>query len=53
VTSSRPKRTGSVLAENFRVALQALGANRMRSVLTTLGIIIAFAAVAAVVSIDN
>lgn len=43
--------TGSVLAENFWVALKALGANKMRSALTTLGIIIGVAAVVAVVSI--
>jgi putative ABC transport system permease protein len=46
-----PHSTGSVLAENFWVALKALGANKMRSVLTTLGIIIGVAAVVAVVSI--
>jgi putative ABC transport system permease protein len=46
-----PQSTGSVLAENFWVALKALGANKMRSVLTTLGIIIGVAAVVAVVSI--
>jgi putative ABC transport system permease protein len=46
-----PQSTGSVLAENFWVALKALAANKMRSVLTTLGIIIGVAAVVAVVSI--
>ncbi|MEO8347944.1 MAG: ABC transporter permease [Acidobacteriota bacterium] len=46
-----PQSTGSVLAENFWVALKALGANKMRSILTTLGIIIGVAAVVAVVSI--
>jgi putative ABC transport system permease protein len=51
LTASGPKSTGSVLAENFWVALKALGANKMRSVLTTLGIIIGVAAVVAVVSI--
>jgi putative ABC transport system permease protein len=40
-----------VLGENFRVALGALRANKMRSILTTLGIIIGVAAVIAVVSI--
>ncbi|MDX1502085.1 MAG: ABC transporter permease [Thermoanaerobaculia bacterium] len=37
--------------ENFRIALRALWANKMRSLLTTLGIIIGVAAVIAVVSI--
>ncbi len=40
-----------IFTENFRVALHALWANKMRSVLTTLGIIIGVAAVIAVVSI--
>ena len=40
-----------VFGENFRVALRALRANKMRSILTTLGIIIGVAAVIAVVSI--
>jgi putative ABC transport system permease protein len=40
-----------VLFENFRIALAALRANLMRSILTTLGIIIGVAAVIAVVSI--
>jgi putative ABC transport system permease protein len=40
-----------VLFENFRIALAALLANLMRSILTTLGIIIGVAAVIAVVSI--
>ncbi|HYG64605.1 MAG TPA: ABC transporter permease [Thermoanaerobaculia bacterium] len=40
-----------VFLENFRVALEALRANKMRSILTTLGIIIGVAAVIAVVSI--
>jgi putative ABC transport system permease protein len=40
-----------VLFENFRIALSALRANLMRSILTTLGIIIGVAAVIAVVSI--
>jgi putative ABC transport system permease protein len=40
-----------VFLENFRVALGALRANLMRSILTTLGIIIGVAAVVAVVSI--
>ncbi len=38
-------------SENFRIALRALRANNMRSILTTLGIIIGVAAVIAVVSI--
>jgi len=37
--------------ENFRIALKAVRANKMRSILTTLGIIIGVAAVIAVVSI--
>jgi putative ABC transport system permease protein len=40
-----------VFLENFRIALGALRANKMRSILTTLGIIIGVAAVIAVVSI--
>ncbi|HEX4966787.1 MAG TPA: ABC transporter permease [Thermoanaerobaculia bacterium] len=40
-----------VFFENFRIALAALRANLMRSILTTLGIIIGVAAVIAVVSI--
>jgi len=40
-----------VFLENFRIALAALRANLMRSILTTLGIIIGVAAVIAVVSI--
>lgn len=40
-----------VLSENLRVALRALRANKLRSILTTLGIIIGVAAVIAVVSI--
>jgi putative ABC transport system permease protein len=40
-----------VFAENFRVAFGALRANKMRSILTMLGIIIGVAAVIAVVSI--
>ncbi len=40
-----------LIFENFRVALQALQANKMRSLLTVLGIIIGSAAVIAVVSI--
>ncbi len=37
--------------ENFRIALKAIQANKMRSALTTLGIVIGVAAVIAVVSI--
>jgi len=40
-----------MLLENLRIALAALWANKMRSVLTTLGIVIGVAAVIAVVSI--
>jgi putative ABC transport system permease protein len=40
-----------VIWDNFRIALQAIQANKMRSLLTTLGIIIGVAAVIAVVSI--
>jgi putative ABC transport system permease protein len=40
-----------MILENFRIALGALRANRMRSVLTTLGIIIGVAAVIAVVAV--
>jgi putative ABC transport system permease protein len=40
-----------IVSENLRIALLALRANKMRSVLTTLGIIIGVAAVIAVVSV--
>jgi putative ABC transport system permease protein len=40
-----------LIGENVRVAFRALRANKMRSILTTLGIIIGVAAVVAVVSI--
>ena len=40
-----------ILSENFRVAFRALWANKLRSLLTTLGIVIGVAAVIAVVSI--
>jgi putative ABC transport system permease protein len=40
-----------VVLENFRIAFRALWANKMRSILTTLGIIIGVAAVIGVVSI--
>jgi putative ABC transport system permease protein len=40
-----------IFIENFRIALDALRANALRSILTTLGIIIGVAAVIAVVSI--
>ena len=40
-----------VFLENFRIAIGALRANLMRSILTTLGIVIGVAAVVAVVSI--
>ncbi|MFQ5525413.1 MAG: ABC transporter permease [Thermoanaerobaculia bacterium] len=40
-----------IFSENFRIAFRALWANKMRSLLTTLGIVIGVAAVIAVVSI--
>jgi putative ABC transport system permease protein len=40
-----------IVTENFRIALRALWANKMRSLLTTLGIIIGVAGVIGVVSI--
>ena len=40
-----------IFLENFRIAFSALRANKMRSILTTLGIIIGVGAVIAVVSI--
>jgi putative ABC transport system permease protein len=40
-----------MLAENIKIALKALWANKMRSILTTLGIIIGVASVIAVVSL--
>ncbi|MGH9457836.1 MAG: ABC transporter permease [Thermoanaerobaculia bacterium] len=40
-----------MFGENFKIALKALWANKMRSVLTTLGIIIGVASVIAVVSL--
>jgi putative ABC transport system permease protein len=40
-----------IFLENFRIAFKAIYANKMRSILTTLGIIIGVAAVVAVVSI--
>ncbi len=40
-----------IVSENFRIAFSAIRANKMRSVLTTLGIIIGVAAVIAVVSV--
>ncbi|MDH5405904.1 MAG: ABC transporter permease, partial [Candidatus Aminicenantes bacterium] len=37
--------------ENIKIALQALNSNKLRAILTTLGIIIGVAAVVAVVSV--
>jgi len=51
VIAPKAPRAGSLLAENLGIAFKALRANKMRSVLTTLGIIIGVAAVIAVVSI--
>ena len=42
-----------MLRENLRVALRALSANKLRSVLTTLGIIIGVAAVISLVAMGN
>ncbi|MCL5999764.1 MAG: ABC transporter permease [Chloroflexi bacterium] len=42
-----------MLRENFRVAMRALAANKLRSVLTTLGIIIGVAAVIALMALGN
>ncbi len=41
------------MSENFRVALRALAANKLRSVLTTLGIVIGTGAVIALVALGN
>jgi putative ABC transport system permease protein len=43
----------NMIRENVRVALRALAANKLRSVLTTLGIIIGVAAVIALVALGN
>ncbi|MBM4425480.1 MAG: ABC transporter permease, partial [Chloroflexi bacterium] len=40
-------------SENFRIALRALAANKLRSVLTMLGIIIGVGAVVALMAIGN
>jgi putative ABC transport system permease protein len=42
-----------MLKENFRVAARALAANKLRSILTTLGIVIGVAAVIALVALGN
>lgn len=42
-----------LLSENFMIALRALSANKMRSALTMLGVIIGVAAVVALLSIGN
>ncbi|MFZ5878486.1 MAG: ABC transporter permease [Chloroflexota bacterium] len=42
-----------LLSENFKIALRALRANKMRSVLTILGIVIGVATVVALLSIGN
>jgi putative ABC transport system permease protein len=47
------KRSGLSLAQNLRVAMDALVANKMRSVLTMLGIIIGVAAVVSMISVGR
>ena len=42
-----------LFSENLRIALRALQANKMRSILTMLGIVIGVATVVALVSIGN
>jgi len=42
-----------LLSENFRIALRALRANKMRSVLTILGIVIGVATVVALLAIGK
>src|SRR5512137_2603914 len=42
-----------LLSENFKIALRALRANKMRSVLTMLGIVIGVATVVALLAIGN
>ena len=42
-----------LFSENLRIALRALRANKMRSILTMLGIVIGVATVVALVSIGN
>ena len=48
---SRLRRAGSELLESVRIALSALVGNRLRSALTTLGIVIGVATVIAIVAI--
>src|SRR5580765_6408297 len=50
-TCATPPSEPEVLLENLLMALKAIWANKMRSMLTTLGIVIGTAAVIAVVSI--
>jgi putative ABC transport system permease protein len=42
-----------LLSENFKIALRALRANKMRSILTMLGIVIGVATVVALLSIGK
>ncbi|MFL5691292.1 MAG: ABC transporter permease [Ktedonobacteraceae bacterium] len=51
--SSRKRKRGLMLGANFGSALDALWANRLRSLLTTLGIVIGVSAVIAVVTLTQ